>query len=683
MNRNQYEALVLKLNDYGHHYHVLDAPRVSDSEYDQLMRELVSTEEAHPEWIVPESPTQRVGGQPLSAFEQTEHVVKLLSLENAYSESDIEAFIARAHKELLSIEVVEHNALEMAVEYKIDGLSVALTYREGYLVKAATRGDGTIGEDVTENVKTIRSVPIKLKKPVDITVRGEVYLSKKGFAALNADQEANGLQTFANPRNAAAGSLRQLDARITAKRPLDILVFGILAGADSSLATHSDCLSYLGELGFSVSPVQVYKTVSEAFAYISDITHQRHALPFDIDGMVIKLNHMRVQQLLGDRMRTPKWAVAYKFQAEQAVTKLVEILPQVGRTGVITPRAMFEPVLLAGSTVTYATLHNQDYIDAKDIRLGDYVVIEKAGDVIPAVVSVVLERRTGEELAYQLPAHCPICDTATIRVQGEVAIRCPNPECPAKDRRSLIHFVSKAGMDIEGFGESLVTLLLDEGLIKDYIDIYTLHEKRHQLVDLERMGEKRVDNLLNAIEASKENRLEQFIAGLGIPLIGAKAAQTLARQLGSLGAIRSANYERLVKLEEFGQKMATSVVQYFEDPVQQGRLDRLENMSFNWKQSDAALSSDVEKAIFSGEIVVLTGSLETFSRPEAALIIERLGGNVTGSISKKTTLVVAGPGAGSKLEKAGALGVKVIDEATWLQQLFSAGFTLEQLKEML
>lgn len=683
MNRDDYQGLVVKLNDFGYRYHVLDEPSISDSEYDGLIRELQTIETAHPDWILPESPTQRVGDRPLSSFEEVPHKVKLLSLENAYSEADIENFVNRATKELIGLKDIDAQSTELAVEYKIDGLSVALTYENGYLVQAATRGDGNVGENVTENVRTIRSVPIKLSLPVSLTVRGEVYLSKKGFAALNAEQEAKGLQTFANPRNAAAGSLRQLDSKITSKRPLDILVFGILEGVPADIAKHSDGLSYLTRLGFHVSPARICTSVSEAFQYIQQVTTERRNIPFDIDGMVLKLNHLRLQQVLGDRMRTPKWAVAYKFQAEQAITKLVEILPQVGRTGVITPRAVFEPVLLAGSTVSYATLHNQDYIDAKDIRVGDYVIIEKAGDVIPAVVSVVVEKRNGEETAFKLPDLCPICATQTLRLPGEVALRCPNPECPAKDRRGLIHFVSKAGMDIEGFGESLVTLLIDQGFIKDYVDIYSLCENRHQLVDLERMGEKRVDNLLKAIEASKENRLDQFLAALGIPLIGAKGAQTLARQLGTLAAVRTVTYEMLITLEEFGQKMANSVIQFFEDPVQQGRLDKLAALGLNLKVLEVQLSNVSDQAIYSGETVVLTGSLETFSRPDAALIIERLGGSVTGSISKKTTLVIAGPGAGSKLEKASALGVKVIDEATWLEQLGAAGFTTDQLKEML
>lgn len=682
MERQQYNALVAELNEYSYRYHVLDQPSISDSDYDTLMKTLLSVEDAHPDWILPESPSQRVGDKPLSAFESVGHTVRLLSLENAYSQADVEAFLQRAEKELSGMGSVAPADLEVAVEYKIDGLSVALTYQGGYLVQAATRGDGTVGENVTENVRTIRTVPIKLNQPVDITVRGEVYLSKKGFEQLNAQQEALGLATFANPRNAAAGSLRQLDSRITAKRPLDILIFGVLSGLEDKVDTHSASLDYLSALGFHVSKAQVFKTAQEAFGYIEQTAVDRHALAFDIDGMVIKLNSLMAQRKLGDRMRTPKWAVAYKFKAEQAITRLVDILPQVGRTGVITPRAMFEPVQLAGSKITYATLHNQDYIDAKDIRIGDYVVIEKAGDVIPAVVSVELQKRTGDERVYKLPAACPICETPTVRLEGEVALRCPNPECPAKDRRGLIHFVSKAGMDIEGFGESLVTLLQDEGYLRDYTDIYTLHEKRHQLADLERLGTKRIDNLLNAIEASKGNRLEQLLAALGIPLIGARAAQTLAKAYLTLERFMSATLEELLKLEEFGDKMAQSVLQYLEDPVQKERLIKLLSLGVAPTQPETGAAADVP-ALFEGEIVVLTGSLETFGRTEAGRIIEQLGGTVTGSISKKTTLVVAGPGAGSKLEKATALGVAVIDEAQWLERLFASGLTLEQLKEML
>lgn len=683
MTKDQYEALVALVNEHSYHYHVLDQPRISDSEYDQLMQSLLAIEDQHPEWVLTESPSRRVGHQPLTAFESVAHGVRLLSLENAYSEADLEAFLQRVRRDLSLEDADIHSELELAVEYKIDGLSVALTYRDGYLVQGATRGDGSVGENVTENVKTIRSVPLKLTQPVNITVRGEVYISKQGFVRLNDQQEALGLQVFANPRNAAAGSLRQLDSRITAKRPLDILVFGILEGGERGLATHSECLSYLKDLGFHVSPVAVFKTMSEAFKYIDRVATSRHDLAFDIDGMVVKLNQLAAQKKLGDRMRTPKWATAYKFKAEQALAKLVEIIPQVGRTGVITPRAMFEPVALAGSTVTYATLHNQDYIDAKDIRIGDYVIIEKAGDVIPAVVSVDLSRRDRELQPYQLPSRCPICDTPTVRQEGEVALRCPNGDCPAKDRRGLIHFVSKAGMDIEGFGESLVTLLQDEGYLKDYTDIYCLKDKKHQLASLERMGIKRVDNLLDAIEQSKENRLDQLISALGIPLIGTRASQTLAKAYGTLQALMQADLDQLIRLEEFGEKMAQSVLKFLEDPSQRQRLEKLVALGVNpvYQQPSALLEGDT--SLYRGETVVLTGSLETFSRPEAGRIIELLGGTVTGSISKKTTLVVAGPGAGSKLEKATALGIRVIDEAQWLGEVVQKGWTIQALKEML
>lgn len=680
MDRREYELLVAALNEHSYRYHVMDQPSISDAAYDQKMQALMAIELEHPEWILKESPSQRVGHMPLSAFEEVSHKVRLLSLENAYSLEDLKAFVARVEREVAGVGLGLPAPLELALEYKIDGLSVALTYKEGYLVQAATRGDGTVGENVTENVRTIRSVPLKLKEPVDIIVRGEVFLSKRGFESLNRQQELQGLAPFANPRNAAAGSLRQLDSRITAKRPLDIFIFGILEIDGKTMLTHSEGLAYLEQLGFNVSPVNVFQSVEKAYDFIESVSMDRHQLPFDIDGMVIKLDSLEIQRALGDRTRTPKWAIAYKFKAERAVTRLVDIIPQVGRTGVITPRAVFEPVQLAGSKITYATLHNQDNIDSKDIRIGDYVVLEKAGDVIPQVVEVVLEKRSGSVEAYKLPDHCPICQSATIKIDGEVAIRCPNPECPAKDRRGLIHFVSKSGMDIEGFGESLVGLLMDEGYLKDFVDIYGLHEKRHQLAELDRMGIKRVDNLLNAIEASKENRLDQLIAALGIPLIGQKAAQTLAVYYGDLVHFMKASFDELLSLEEFGEKMAWRVVQYLEDTSNIGRLQQLVDLGVNLKQEQSVIDATL---LYSGEIVVLTGSLETFSRGDAGRIIELLGGTVTGSISKKTTLVVAGTGAGSKLEKANALGIRVIDEAEWLEQLLKSGKSIDALKEML
>jgi len=664
MTRESYIKLVETLNLHNYNYHVLDEPTISDAVYDQLMGELLMVEASHPDWIVEESPSKRIGAKPLSAFESWQHPVRLLSLENAYSLEDLEAYNQRITREVTAYD-------GLVVEYKIDGLSVALTYQQGLLVSAATRGDGSIGENVTDNVKTIRSVPIRLNKPVDLIVRGEVFMPKEKFEHLNELQREKGLVPFANPRNAAAGSLRQLDARITATRPLDILIFSILQGVPEGVQTHFQSLDYLKSLGFKVSPTFLVQDVQEAYAKIVDIENHRHELSFEIDGAVVKVNALKAQEILGERTRTPKWATAYKFKAEQVVTRLIDIEVQVGRSGVLTPRAVFEPVSVAGSTVTYATLHNQDYINQKDIRIGDWVVVEKAGDVIPAVVSVVIERREGTEIQFSLPSFCPVCQTQTTREAGEAAVKCPNINCPAKDRRGLIHFVSKAGMDIEGLGESLVTLLIDQGIVKDYADFYELEAYRHRLIDLERMGEKRVDNLLQAIEKSKGNRLDQFLAALGIPLVGAQASKLLAKHFKRLDVLMSATYEELIAIDEIGLKMATSILQFFEDEHQKKRIKRLLDSGIEPVYIDNRATDAVSDMPFEGMTVVLTGSLQVYSRQQAQELIEAYGGKVSGSVSKKTSLVIAGEAAGSKLEKAQLLGVKVMDEQAFLQLINS------------
>lgn len=666
MSLERYLDLIGIIEEHNHNYHVLDKPAISDYDYDQLMNELLTIEAEHPEFTVDYSPSKRVGGKPLSSFKQVQHTVRLLSLENTYNLSDLVAFEERVKKE-------DVNANAFVLEYKIDGLSVAITYDKGLLVRAATRGDGNIGEDVTENVKTIRSVPLKLAKPLSMTVRGEVFIGKNDFVAMNERQENLGLQTFANPRNAAAGSLRQLDSKVAAARPLDIFVFGILDGVPETVSSHSEALTLLSDLGFKTSRFIVVNSAQQAHDEIVTIEEKtRHDLAFDIDGMVLKVDDLQVQHNLGERTRTPKWAVAYKFKAEQVRTKVVAIKAQVGRTGAITPRAEFEPVFVAGSTITYATLHNQDFIDEKDIRIGDTVVIEKAGDVIPAVVEVVKELRTGTEEVYKLPSNCPICQTQTVREEGEVVLKCPNPTCPAKDKRGITHFVSKPAMNIDGLGESVVELLLDEGLIRDYADLYRLEDKKELLLGLERMGDKRVENLLKAIEDSKSNGLDQLLSGLGIPLVGAKAARTLAKTFKSLDQLMLADIEVLTEVEEIGEKMASSVHQFFRDPMQKEKIDKLIAAGVNTTYAQEELIAD--RLEFENEIVVLTGKLTVFGRTEAGKIIEALGGKVSGSVSAKTTLLVAGESAGSKLVKAESLGIKVIDEDTFVKRLEDAGY---------
>ncbi len=503
-------------------YYKFDAPKISDADYDRLMNKLIEFETAHPEHKRPESPSQRVGGVALSAFEQVRHEVRLLSLGNAYNRDDLIDFHGRVEKEMTE-------PVHYTVEYKIDGLSVALRYENGIFVEGATRGDGEIGENITENLKTIRSIPLKLKEPINLTVRGEVYFPKKNFEALNKRQEEQGLQAFANPRNAAAGSLRQLDSKITASRPLDIFVFDVLSG-DVPSDSHAENFEYLKSLGFTVSNYKTFNEMEDVASYCDGMITKRHDLEYEIDGIVVKIDSITQRDTLGVRAKSPRWAIAYKFPAEEKETYIKDIIVQVGRTGVLTPKAHLEPVEVAGSTVTYATLHNQDYIDEKDIRIGDHVIIQKAGDVIPAVVRVVVEKRSGTEQAYKLPENCPECGSETERQSGEVALRCMNEKCPAKLRRGIIHFVSRTAMDIDGMGERQVEQLLKSELILDYADLYYLKEKRERIIMLERMGEKSVDNLLSSIEKSKENDLAKLIAGFGISLVGERAASTLSKR---------------------------------------------------------------------------------------------------------------------------------------------------------
>lgn len=651
----QYNKLIQEIEKHNHLYYDLDQPKLSDHEYDNLMKELIRMETENEGIKRMDSPSQRVGGKPLSAFKQVAHAVRLLSLDNAYNELDLMNFEKRAVQEL-------SQQPSYVVEYKIDGLSVALTYKEGLFVCGATRGDGTIGEDVTENLKTIKSIPLRLTESVDLIVRGEVFLSKQGFVTLNEAQELAGLQAFANPRNAAAGSLRQLDSKITASRALDIFVFDILEG-DLNIGDHDKALNRLKKLGFKVSETKTFSNMEEVIPMCSSIVTQRHELGFDIDGMVVKINEFHLRDQLGIKAKSPRWAIAYKFPAEEKETVIKDIIIQVGRTGVITPKAQFEPVTVAGSVVTYATLHNQDFINEKDIRIGDYVMIQKAGDVIPAVVKVILEKRPEGTVAYQLPEICPVCSGETARQEGEVALRCQNPECPAKTSRGISHFVSRPAMNIDGVGEAVIELLLKEGLLLDYSDLYALKDHYDQLIQLERLGVKSVDNMLEAIEKSKDNDLGKLLSGLGIPLVGAKASETLAKHFGSLEAILTATREELILAEEVGQKMAESVIAFFENPINRSKVDKMIALGVNTRYLKEKPS--VESQIFKGLTFVVTGTLENYSRDAIKTLIESLGGKVSGSVSKKTHYVVYGDEAGSKLEKATTLGVTTLDEQSF------------------
>ncbi|KWU61128.1 NAD-dependent DNA ligase LigA [Priestia megaterium] len=650
------------LNQYGYEYYVLDQPSVPDAEYDKLMNELIEIEESFPELKTADSPTQRIGGQVLDAFEKVQHQTSMLSLGNAFNEEDLRDFDRRVRQAV-------GDEFSYVCELKIDGLAVSLRYEDGYLVLGATRGDGTTGENITENLKTIRSIPLRIKEPLSMEVRGEAFMPRKSFEALNEAKMERDEVPFANPRNAAAGSLRQLDPKIAAKRNLDIFVYAMTDTGELEIDSHSESLNLLDELGFKTNKErQTCETIDDVIAYIESWQTQRPELSYDIDGIVVKVDSFDQQAELGTTAKSPRWAIAYKFPAEEVVTKLVDIELTVGRTGVITPTAILEPVQVAGTTVQRASLHNEDLIREKDIRIGDYVVVKKAGDIIPEVVNVIEEKRTGEEQEFTMPTHCPECESELVRLEGEVALRCINPSCPAQIREGLIHFVSRNAMNIDGLGEKVISQLFREQLIKDVADIYTL--TKQQLIELERMGEKSADNLIAAIEASKENSLERLLFGLGIRHVGAKAAKTLAQHFETIDKLTKATYDELVAINEIGAKMADAIVAYFTQEEVQELIHELKEYGVNLTYKGPKLVS-VENvdSVFAGKTVVLTGKLEQLSRNEAKAQIEALGGKVTGSVSKKTDLVVAGEEAGSKLIKANELEIEVWDEARLLTEL--------------
>jgi DNA ligase (NAD+) len=640
-----------KINHHNYQYYVLDAPEIDDYAYDLLMKELVDLETQFPEWITSDSPSQRVGGVPLSAFGQVTHVVPMLSLDNSYDPGDLREFDKRIRKAI-------GERVEYVVELKIDGLSVALRYEDGRFVQGATRGDGYVGEDITQNLRTIKSIPLRLKEEEDLEVRGEVYISREKFAELNQKQEEKGETLFANPRNAAAGSLRQLDSKITAQRPLDIFVFNIQTIGDRGFHTHTEGLDYLKSLGFKTSIYEICQEIEGVIEQCEKWAQKRNELPFDIDGLVIKVNDLQLREQLGTRSKSPRWAIAYKFPAEQQRTIVQDIIIQVGRTGALTPTAILEPVRVAGSVIGRATLHNEDFIRQKDIRIGDHVWIQKAGDVIPEVVNVIFDERTGEEQEFIMPKNCPTCGHQTTRLEGEAVTRCMNSACPDQLRRGIIHFVSRNAMNIEGLGESIVALLMEHKLIHDVADLYYL--KKEDLIPLERMGEKSAQNLIDAIEKSKNNDLDRVIFGLGIKLVGERAAGLLADAFGSMDRMVQASYEEITSIPEIGDKMAESLVAFLKEETNLNVIGKLRAAGVNM-ENQATNDEQVEKR-FEGFTFVLTGTLEKYTRNEAKEIIERLGGRVSGSVSKKTSYVLAGAEAGSKLDKAVELGVKVINE---------------------
>jgi len=657
------EELTKLIERHNRLYHEEDRPEISDQEYDQLVRELTALEENFPDLAQPDSPTKRVGGAPLPFFEKVVHKTPMLSLGNAFSEEDLRDFDRRVRQ------AVGNQEVRYVCELKIDGLAVSLHYENGLFVKGATRGDGTTGEDITQNLRTIRSIPLRLSRPLSLEARGEAYMPKPAFEKLNKEREERGEPLFANPRNSAAGSLRQLDPKIAASRQLDTFIYSIGDLQGESVESHSEGLDLLESLGFKVNPERrTYSDIDEVITFINSWTQKRPSLPYEIDGMVIKVDSYAQQEELGFTAKSPRWAIAYKFPAEEAVTILEGIEVSVGRTGTVTPTALLKPVSLAGTTVKRASLHNEDIIREKGLLIGDHVVVKKAGDIIPEIVAVLPERRTGDETPFAMPTHCPECGSELVRLEDEVALRCINPMCPALIREGIIHFVSRTAMNIDGLGEKVVAQLYNDGIIHSVADLYYLHQQRDVLLEMERMGEKSVDNLLAAIEASKENSLERLLFGLGIRLVGAKAAKVLAEHFGHMDAIAQAQEEEFTLIDEIGPKMAASLYQYFRLPQAEAVIERLKAAGVNMAYKGVRVEGG-ENLPFSGKTIVVTGTLSVMSRQEAEETIARLGGKVTGSVSKKTDLVIAGEKAGSKLEKAEKLGVAVMDEAGFLQML--------------
>lgn len=657
--KKRVEELRKEIEEHNYKYYVLDNPVISDAEYDNLMRELEKLEKKFPELQSPTSPTQRVGGEPLPYFTTVEHPVPLLSLSNVYNETEIRDF----HRRVTAI--VE--PVQYVLEPKIDGLSVALTYVDGNFEIGATRGNGQVGEDITVNLKTVRTVPLKLRKQVRrLVVRGEAYMPKEDFLRLNKKREEEGLPPFANPRNAAAGSLRQLDPKIAAERSIQVIVYDVLAVEGENIVTHYEALEFLKEAGFKVdNNAKLCETIDEVIEYCEKWHERRHDLPYEIDGLVIKVNDVNVYEDLGATAKAPRWATAYKFPAEQAVTTVKDIIVRVGRTGVLTPTAILEPVSLAGTTVSKATLHNQDIIDEKDIRIGDRVVVQKAGDIIPEVVEVKKEERTGTEKKYTIPSKCPECGSEVIRPEGEVAVRCTGDlVCPARLREGLIHFVARGAMDIEGLGPSMVDALIKNGLVEDIADIYYI--KKEDLLKLERVAEKSANNLLQAIEESKRRPLSRLIFALGIRHVGSRAADILAQNFHSIDALMNATTEELVAIPEIGPKMAESIVKFFEQESNLKVIEKLQQAGVNMEEEPPREQGPKP---LDGLKFVITGTLENYSRNEAKEAIENLGGKVTSSVSKSTDYVVVGENPGSKADKAREMGIEILNEEQFEEML--------------
>lgn len=647
--------LRVELNQYAHEYYVQDQPSVEDAVYDKKYHELVAIETDYPDLITPESPTQRVGGKVLAGFEKVVHTIPLYSLNDVFSKEELIAFDERVKKAL-------GQAVSYCCELKIDGLSISLKYEAGVFVQGATRGDGSVGENITENLKTVKSIPLRLKEPLSIEVRGECYMPKASFVKLNQQREEAGKEVFANPRNAAAGSLRQLDTRIAAQRNLSTFLYTLADFGPLESTTQDHALNEMARLGFRTNPEhQVCETIEEVWEYIERFHETREDLPYEIDGIVIKVNEFSLQDELGFTVKAPRWATAYKFPPEEEQTTLLDIDWTVGRTGVLTPTAIMEPVRLAGTTVSRASLHNSDYIEKKDIRLNDTILVYKAGDIIPEVARVILEKRPKDSQSYPVPTHCPICESELVHLDEEVALRCINPKCPAQIKEGLSHFVSRNAMNIDGLGPRVLAQMFDKGLVSDVADLYSL--EKEQLLTLDKIKDKSAENILNAIDASRENSVERLIFGLGIRHVGAKAAGILAEHFGDLATISQATKEEIVNLNTIGETIADSVVTYFENEEVHELMQELADRGVNltYKGIRASQLAEVESP-FKDKTIVLTGKLIDYNREEAKEKIQNLGGKVTGSVSKKTDLVIAGEDAGSKLTKAESLGIEVWNE---------------------
>ncbi len=652
--KKRIEELRKQVEYHAKRYYDEDNPEISDFEYDMLMVELRNLEREFPEFLSEDSLTQKVGGTVKEGFTKVTHEVPLQSLQDVFSFEEVDDFDERMKQKAEESDIKE---VKYVVETKIDGLSASLEYKNGKFVRGATRGNGLVGEDVTGNLKTVKTIPMEIKDKIDITVRGEVFISKDDFEKMNQEREENEETLFANARNAAAGSLRQLDSNITKTRPLDIYIFNVQKIEGKDFNSHYEELKYLEEQGFNVNPVRIYcNNIDEVKKAIEDIGEMRENLSFGIDGAVVKIDDLEFRKILGTTSKTPRWAIAYKYPPEKKETILKDIICNVGRTGVITPMAILEPVKVAGSTISKTTLHNEDFIKEKDLRIGDTVVIQKAGDVIPEIVEVKKEKRTGKEKPFEMPKICPVCGAEAVREEGEAAIRCTGIECPAKLFRNLVHFVSREAMDIDGLGENIINQLLEKNLIKNIADIYTLSFE--DIASLKKNGQKFAQNLIDSINQSKQNDLYRLIAALGIRHVGVKASKLLSRKYKTIDNLKKASIEELSMIDDIGPIVAKSINEFFMQDQTNDLIEKLKKAGVNTE----SLKEESEDNRFEGKTFVLTGSLENYTRSEASDIIEKFGGKVSGTVSKKTDYVLAGEEAGSKLTKAQALGIKIISE---------------------